>query len=151
MLQDDGVGCHLVTRLSLEKSAWPVQFIDGGTISFDLVSPIESSTHIIVLDAVNINQPPGSVQTLINDDLDIFLAKPEKSVHEVSLSDLFDMARLTDLLPAYRAMIAIQPQIITWGENLTKPVDDAQIIAIAHMETLLLDWGILSIDECQLS
>jgi len=143
LLQDDGVGCHLVERLTQEKSHWPVQVMDGGTLSFSLVSAIESSSHLIILDAANLNQAPGFVQTLLNENLDEFLSKPGKSVHEVSLSELFDMTRLTDSLPSQRAMVAVQPKETTWGEDLTSDVAAAVPIALQHIEALLLDWGLV--------
>lgn len=143
LLQDDGIGCHLVERLNHEKANWPVKFLDGGTMSFDLVSTIELSSHLIIIDAANLHKPPGSIETFMDHNLDDFLSKPGKSVHEVSLSDLFDMARLTERLPSFRAMIAIQPKVITWGENLSPAVDLAQESVIKKIEKLLLDWGIL--------
>jgi len=144
LLQDDGIGCHLVERLTLEKPHWPIELMDGGTLSFSLVSSIESSSHLIVLDAANLGQSPGSVKTIRNKELDEFLNKPGKSVHEVSLSELFDMTRLTDSLPCQRAMVAVQPKNITWGEALTPEVAAAVPLAMLQIESLLLEWGILA-------
>ncbi len=144
LLQDEGIGFHLLERLRLEKSHWPVEFLDGGTLSFNLTTAIESCSHLIVLDAANLHQAPGTVKSFLNTELDDFLNKPGKSVHEVSLSDLFDMTRLTESLPDYRALIGIQPKTISWGENLTAEVYQSQSKAMQQVESILLDWGILS-------
>ncbi|RLA38917.1 MAG: hypothetical protein DRR06_19975 [Gammaproteobacteria bacterium] len=93
------------------------------------------------------NSSPGSVQSFFDLELDKFLNKPFKSVHEVSLSDLFDMTRLTDTIPMYRAMVAVQPKTLSWGENLTPPVDESQETAIVHIENALIKWGILAENE----
>lgn len=173
LLQDDGIGCHLVGRLSLELAddnsqrfsqfsekhqthlenesttrtaqtmQMPIQCMDGGTLSFSLVSAIESCSHLIILDAANLEQEPGTVKTLRNEVLDQFLSKPGKSVHEVSLSEMFDMARLTESLPIERAMVAVQPKEVSWGESLTPPVEAAVPEAMRQIESLLLDWQIL--------
>lgn len=147
LLQDEGIGFHLLQRLRLEKSHWPVKFLDGGTLSFNLTTAIESCSHLIVLDAANLHQPPGTVKSFLNAELDDFLNKPGKSVHEVSLSDLFDMTRLTESLPDYRALIGIQPKTISWGENLTSEVYKAQSKAMQQVESILLSWGIISIQK----
>jgi len=144
LLQDEGIGFHLLNRLRAEKIHWPVEYMDGGTLSFGLTSAIESCSHLIVLDAANLHQPAGSIQVFFNTDLDDFLNKPGKTVHEVSLSDLFDMARLTESLPQQRAMIAVQPQEISWGENLTDAVFEAQSPAIELIESILMDWGVFT-------
>lgn len=143
LLQDEGIGFHLLERLRVEKSHWPVQFIDGGTLSFGLTSAIESCSHLIVLDAANLNKPPGTIQSFFNTELDKFLNKPGKSVHEVSLSELFDMTRLTNSIPTHRAMIAIQPKNMSWGENLTQEVNAALPYAVELIESILIDWEVL--------
>lgn len=144
LLQDEGIGFHLLQRLRLEKSHWPVQFLDGGTLSFNLTTAIESCSHLIVLDAANFHQAPGTVKSFLNTELDDFLNKPGKSVHEVSLSDLFDMTRLTESLPDYRALIGIQPKTIAWGENLTTEVYKAQSKAMQQVESILVSWGVIA-------
>lgn len=147
LLQDEGIAFHLLKRLRQEKAHWPVKFLDGGTLSFNLASVVESCSHLIVIDAANLNSSPGSVQSFFDLDLDKFLNKPGKSVHEVSLSDLFDMTRLTDTIPMHRAMVAVQPKNISWGENLTPLVEDSQTTAIEHIKKALIKWGILAVNE----
>jgi len=143
LLQDEGFAYHLLDRLNHEKPHWPVKLLDGGTLSFSLVTSIEVSTHLIVIDAANFKQAPGTVKILLNDSIDTFLSKPGKSVHEVSLSEIFDMARLTNSLPTQRAMIAVQPQEISWGENLTEQVQAALPIAVDEIEKILKNWEVI--------
>jgi hydrogenase maturation protease len=144
LLQDEGIGYHLLQYLTEEKSHWPVKFLDGGTLSFNLTGLIETYDKLIVLDAANFNQPAGTVKTLLNNELDDFLSKPGKSVHEVSLSEVFDMMRLTETLPTQRAMVAVQPKTIGWGDKLTEQVDAAQLDAAEHIEKVLQKWGVLT-------
>jgi len=61
-------------------------------------------------------------------------------VHEVSLSDLFDMARLTDSLPARRALIGIEPERVDWGSELTPAVAAAVPCAADEIRALLQRW-----------
>ncbi|MFK5985259.1 MAG: HyaD/HybD family hydrogenase maturation endopeptidase [Pseudomonadota bacterium] len=149
LLQDEGIGFHLLNFISTNRPKWPVKVLDGGTLGFSLVSEIESCSHLIVLDAANLHSKPGTVKTFLNKDLDDFLNKPGKSVHEVSISDLFDITRLTDSIPVHRAMISIQPKSIFWGENLTPEVKAALPEALKQIEKVLLDWGIIVADELQ--
>jgi hydrogenase maturation protease len=61
-------------------------------------------------------------------------------VHEPSLSDLLDMARLTDSLPARRALVGIEPEIVDWGDCLTPSVEAAVPIAMRRVHELLFRW-----------
>jgi hydrogenase maturation protease len=100
--------------------------MDGGTLSFTLAEPIEETDHLIVIDAAQLNQPPGSVQVFEGRNMDTFVGGNKKtSVHEVSLTDLFTIAQLAEKLPAQRALIGIQPQYIDWSDTLTEPVHAA--------------------------
>ena len=143
LLQDEGIGHHLLKKMEQEKSYWPATFLDGGTLSFNLASTIELYDHVIILDAANLHQRPGTVEIFYDTELDEFLNKPGKSVHEVSISDLFDMTRLTGTMPQHRAMVAIQPETIDWGEALTEAVYNAQPQAIEQVEKILMQWNII--------
>ena len=72
--------------------------------------------------------------------MDHQLSHHANSVHEVSLADLLDMARLTDSLPPRRALIGIEPGIVDWGDALTPAVDAAIPEAMSRAQELLTRW-----------
>ncbi len=75
--------------------------------------------------------------------MDQFLAQPGKSVHEVSLQDLFDMSRLTEQLPEHRALIGIEPETIDWGSQLTSDVNQSLSKAGNKVKQVLELWGVI--------
>ncbi len=95
LLKDEGIGIHLLNYLKAENPHWEsdynIEMLDGGTLSFDLLANIQADQELLVLDAVNLKQAPGSVYCLQDQAMDKFLSQPGKSVHEVSLQDLLDM------------------------------------------------------------
>ncbi|MCK5649527.1 MAG: hydrogenase maturation protease, partial [Gammaproteobacteria bacterium] len=97
LLKDEGIGIHLLNYIEEQNPQWQscdkIEMIDGGTLSFDLLASIQADQDLIVLDAINLNQSPGTVYCLQDQAMDEFLSQPGKSVHEVSLQDLFDMSR----------------------------------------------------------
>ncbi len=150
LLKDEGIGIHLLEYIQSHFPHWQtlhaIEMVDGGTLSFDLLSLIQADQELIVLDAINYKQsPPGTIYNFQSQDLDFFLSQPGKSVHEVSLMDLFDMSRLSEQLPDKRAMVGIQPDIIDWGNDLTPSVADALPEAAEVVKNVLQQWGILSI------
>jgi hydrogenase maturation protease len=73
--------------------------------------------------------------------MDEFLqSSRRRSVHEVGLIDLLDMARLQDCLPLRRALLCIQPQRIDWCETLSAPVAAALTGAARMAEATLRRW-----------
>lgn len=136
LLQDEGVGVHLVKRLQERLAEQPdITCLDGGTLSFTLADAVASHRHLIVIDACSTGGPPGTVCRFEDEAMDRYLAKGRKSVHEVGLSDLLDMARLTGGLPAHRMLVGVEPECLDWGEALTPAV----AAALLEAEQLVLE------------
>jgi hydrogenase maturation protease len=114
--------------------------LDGGTLSFTLAPWIESAEQLVVIDAAQLNAPPGTVEIFEGEALDCFAAKTKRSVHEVSLGDLLSIARLTSTLPERRALVALQPGSVDWGTELSDPVARALPVAAQHVMNLLRGW-----------
>jgi hydrogenase maturation protease len=143
LLSDEGIGVHLVERMQHRVGELPgVVYLDGGTLSFTLAEPIANSEGLIVVDAARMNQPPGTVKVFLNQNMDQYLSGNRVSVHEVSLGDLLDIARLSDTLPAYRCLVGIEPKEIDWGESLSPEVEPSVDRAIDVILSILNDWGV---------
>ena len=127
LMQDDGVGVHVVQRLKAEYPDFPqVEFLDGGTLSFSLIGAIEDATNLIVIDAAQFCDEPGTVRTFLGEDMDRLLGRQKNSsVHDVTLIDLMSIALLSDQLPARRALIGIQPGCIGWSTEPTPAISKA--------------------------
>ena len=132
LLMDEGVGIHVLSALRANPALHDdVELLDGGTLSFTLAGPIQEADALVVVDAANIDSPAGHWRLMEGDAMDAFLLGNRKStVHEVGLTDLRAIALLAGHWPARRAMLAIQPQVMDWGESPT-PVVSAAIPAVA--------------------
>ena len=62
LMGDEGVGIQAVRRLELEKWPGKVDFLDGGTGGFHLLSYLEEYPHIVIIDASLDNFPEGHVR-----------------------------------------------------------------------------------------
>ena len=146
LLSDEGVGIHALNLFQLYHPDLPnITCIDGGTLSFTLAAYIEDCDNLIVLDAAELKAPAGTVKTMAGGQMDTFLGAARRSPHEVSLLDLFDIARLTESLPQNRALIGIQPAHIGWGMSPTEPVERALPTAVNEVVELLGQWGQLPV------
>ncbi len=124
LLKDEGVGIHVIRALTEETpDAGEVEYMDGGTLSFTLAGPICEAKRLIVVDAAQLQAPPGTVRLFLGEAMDAFIGSNRKaSVHEVGLADLMAIARLTGGWPPLRALVAIQPREVDWGEQLSPEV-----------------------------
>jgi hydrogenase maturation protease len=143
LLSDDGAGVKLVEWLRSELGGDAANFVDGGTLSFSLLAYVESTDSMLVIDAADLDSAPGTIHFFEGDAMDRFLASVRRrTVHEVGLIDLLDMARLQDCLPSRRALLCIQPHCIEWSETLSAPVAQALPAAARQAKAVLQRWRI---------
>lgn len=143
LLGDDGAGVQLVERLRGEFPGSRCEFVDGGTMSFSLLSHVENANALLVIDAAELGEAAGFTALFENGAMDDFLkTSRRRTVHEVGLVDLLDMARLRDCLPHRRALLCIQPGLIDWSETLSPAVEGALAQAADQARALLSRWCI---------
>ena len=141
LLSDEGLGIHLLHYLQTQNpTLHSVTWLDGGTLSFTLAPVIEDHENLIVLDAAQLNEPPGTVRLLEGEEMDRFVGYGKRSVHEVGLVDLMAIARLQDSLPVHRALLGIQPARLGWGESLSNTVSSVIPDAASQVMDLLYRW-----------
>ena len=146
LLTDDGAGVHAARCLAdglargTLNAPSNVDVLDAGTLSFTLVPLIGDAERLIVLDAMQLGEPAGTVRRFLDSDVDRVLSRARLSVHEVGLRDVLAAACLCGSLPRERALIGVQPARIDWGSEPTEPVA-AAIDELIHMTLDLLgDW-----------
>lgn len=141
LMQDDGVGIHVVERLAASPGTHPaLQPIDGGTIGLALLPELEDAAAVIVVDASEIGAEPGALRLFCDGEIDAQLSGKRRTVHEVALLDLFAAAAIRGRMPARRALVAIQPGCTEWGTDATPPVKEAVNAACALINRLAAEW-----------
>ena len=141
LLSDEGVGVHVVRALQEGGPAEGVEYLDGGTLSFTLAVPIEEAEALVVVDAAQLQDQPGVLRLFEGEEMDRFLLGNRKaSAHEVGLVDLMTVARLAGRWPGRRALLAIQPESLDWGESPTPQVAAAVPEACRRIAALLEGW-----------
>ena len=144
LLGDDGAGVRLVELLQSGLGTDAAEFVDGGTLSFSLLNYVEATDSMLVIDAADLNDIPGTIRLFEGVAMDEFLQSTRRrTVHEVGLIDLLDMARLQGCLPNRRALLCIQPQHIDWGESLSVAVQEALPEADRQARDTLRRWRTL--------
>lgn len=141
LLSDDGVGVHVVTSLQqTTRHDDNIIFVDGGTIGLNLLPDVEAANGLILVDASEIGAAPGTVATFEGAAMDAQLGGKKRTPHEVAAFDLIATASLLGRCPQLRALVAVQPQSVTWGLEPTAPVAAAIPAAERAVSELLHRW-----------
>ncbi|HLE78821.1 MAG TPA: hydrogenase maturation protease, partial [Candidatus Limnocylindrales bacterium] len=103
--------------------------VDGGTLGLDLLPMIEDADQVVMIDAVDLGQAPGTVSVLRDETVQAALSG-HVSPHQIGVGDLVAAARLMGIMPPRLTLVGIQPGEIAIGLELTEPVAAAVDVAI---------------------
>jgi hydrogenase maturation protease len=140
---DDGVGVHAIQRLQGDSRVPPaVVLMDGGTQGLSLLPHISGFQRLLVIDAVDVGQPPGTLIRLEGAALEKLPGKP--SVHQLGFEDLMVALKLLGESPEEVVVIGVQPESTDWSAELTAPVreslDELLAVVIAQLEAWAKSW-----------
>jgi len=139
--QDDGIGIHVTEAL---KNTLPadssLNIIDGGTIGLSLLPEIEDADAVIIVDASEIGEAPGTLRIFRNQEIDRQISGKRRTVHEVALGDMFSAAAIRGRSPEKRVLIAIQPASTETGLEPTAEVQAAIPRACEAITSITQGW-----------
>jgi hydrogenase maturation protease len=118
---DDGVGVHAIHLLQLDSRVpASATLIDGGTQGLSLIPHISGFSRVLVIDAVNAGEAPG---TLLRFEGRALSGLPGKAtVHQLGFADLMIAMSLLEEAPEDVVVVGIQPVSTDWGAELTPQV-----------------------------
>lgn len=142
LMNDDSVGVRIVQNL-LDTYCFPenVLVLDGGTLGLDLLPYLEGVDKLLVVDAVETGDIPGTLVRLIGDDIPLALAT-KVSPHQMGLKDLLLVADLQGYAPQEMVLWGVQPGSIEMDLEMSPKVAAVMdLLQDKVLEELAL-WGI---------
>jgi hydrogenase maturation protease len=123
LLGDDGAGVEAVGRLRDDYLIPPdVRVVDGGTLGLALLDELVRARAVILVDAVQLDEPPGTVVIVRGAEVEPTVAL-RLSPHQVGVSDLLTAARFLDRLPQTVVLVGIVPLSIELGIGCSPAVE----------------------------
>jgi hydrogenase maturation protease len=141
---DEGFGVRCVEALH-ERWELPasVQVLDGGTQGLYLVSDVGAADRLLVFDALDYGDPPGTLRVVRGDEVPRFAGVKKMSLHQTGFQEVLAAASLLDRSPQEVTLIGVQAaQLEDFGGSLTPLVagrlDEALALAVAELSA----WGL---------
>ena len=111
---DDGLGVHAIQRLTADSRVpSDVVLMDGGTQGLSLLSHISAFQRLLVIDAIDVGEPPGTLVWLDGAALKNLPGKP--SVHQLGFADMMVALELLGELPEEIVLLGVQPLSTEWS------------------------------------
>lgn len=112
LMRDEGIGVRVAEELeSRYQLPEGVEVIDGGTSGTELLEPMRGIDHLIVTDAINTGAPAGTLARIADEEVPAFF-QTKISNHQLGLSDLLAVLRVTEEAPKSVTIIGLVPYVL---------------------------------------
>jgi hydrogenase maturation protease len=134
LLKDEGFGVHFI-KWFLERHDFKdsVRMLDGGTLGYRLLDIITSSSYLIAIDVIKLDEEPGAIYRFTQEEMMLRMPDPT-TAHEVEFPDVLSMADLMGELPEVIFLCIIPENYGTMELEMTPKMTEA----FPAVETLLL-------------
>ncbi len=137
---DDGAGIHALERLQRDpRVPSGVTFLDGGTFGIELLAYLHECTRLLLLDAVDVGETPGTLVQMSGRGLRSLPGGA--SVHQLGVADLLATLPLVSDIPREIVLLGVQPASTDWGTQLSAPVEAALGPLVEAAMEQLLGWS----------
>jgi len=142
LMNDDAAGVLVIQALS-EKFNFPEELtlLDGGTLGLDILPYLEGIDRLLVVDAVETGDPPGTLIRMTGDDIPLALAT-KVSPHQMGLKDLLLVADLQGYAPREMVLWGVQPGSIEMDIELSPEVAQSMGALQERVLEELENWGL---------
>lgn len=121
---DDGAGVQAIALLQADpRVPAGTVLLDGGTLGLGLLHHVSSVERLLVVDAVDVGEEPG---TIVRFEGPALRGLPGKaSVHQLGFADLMVALELLGEPPGDVVVLGVQPASVEWGAELSGRVAGA--------------------------
>jgi hydrogenase maturation protease len=120
LVSDEGFGVHLVDYLQRhwEFSAG-VELLDGGTLGIMTGYRVEDADHLILIDVLDADGPPGEVRRFDLHDLLLDRLPVKLSPHQIGIQEMLSLSALRGRLPQSATLFGVTPASYAAGIELS--------------------------------
>jgi hydrogenase maturation protease len=141
---DEGFGVRCVEAFAARYAETDtLTILDGGTQGLALVPHVARATHMILFDAADFHQQPGSLIIARDADVPGCIGADKMSLHQAGVMDILACVELLGKAPRHITLVGVQPvELDDYGGSLTAPVRAQIEPALAVAVTELAAWNV---------
>ncbi len=138
--RDEGLGVQALKLLDAQLGPQAdFELLDGGVLGLNLLMIVEECSHLLILDAVNIGKPAGTVVELSKEQIPLY-AGVKLSQHQITFQEVLGLANIRGFLPENLHLVGIQPEDISIGLELSPIIEKALPEVVEKAREVLETW-----------
>jgi hydrogenase maturation protease len=140
LLEDEGLGIRALEVLQRDYAFPPgVELLDGGTTGMGLLDDIGGRDHLLVLDAVQTGEPPGTLVVMRGSDVPVYFGI-RVTPHQLGLADVLATLELSGEQPGSVTVLGLVPHSLELTLELSEPIqsqlDELVQAAVSELTSL---------------
>ena len=143
LMGDDGFGPLAVERFRCDyECGWNVEILDLGTPGLDLAPYLFGADLVVIADAVQADEKPGTLSIYCEADLLARRAQLRLTDHDPGLQESLAHLRLSGETPSELIIVGVVPESCDFGTGISPSVLSACSVAVDNIARLLVERGI---------
>lgn len=124
---DEGFGVRCVEAFTQYFATHEsVTVADGGTQGLYLVDLLREYDPVVIFDALDFGDAPGTMRVVYDDDIPAFVGAHKMSLHQAGMQDVIACAKLLGDCAAHMVLIGVQPvELEDYGGSLRPAVRES--------------------------
>jgi hydrogenase maturation protease len=139
--RDEGLGVQALKLLDAQLGAQAdFELLDGGVLGLNLLMIVEECSHLLILDAVNVGKPAGTVVELTKEQIPLY-AGVKLSQHQITFQEVLGLANIRGFLPEHLHLVGIQPEDISIGLELSPIIENVLPEVVTRARKVMENWN----------
>lgn len=140
LYSDEGLGVYALSPLEkLYGTDDQVELVYGATDGMSLLSVVEDTDYLMVLDAINAGKEGGHIIQLQGDEIPNYYGV-KMSIHQLGFQEVLLAAQLRERYPEHFLMIGMQPTSLELNVGLTKTNESKLPELVQLVESQINKW-----------
>jgi len=121
LMTDEGIGVHLVRRLSELQEKFPsVEFIEAGSAGMNLLHLIANRKKAVIVDCAKMGKSAGEMRRFTPEEVQSVKKLSNFSLHEVDILKVIELSKQLGECPEEVVFYGIEPETIMPGSKLSE-------------------------------
>lgn len=140
LYSDEGLGVYALTPLEeLYSADDQVELVYGATDGMSLLSVVEDTDYLLVLDAINAGKEGGHIIQLQGEEIPAYYGI-KMSIHQLGFQEVLLAAKMRERFPKHLIMIGMQPTSLELGVGLSKTNESKLPELVKLVESQINNW-----------
>jgi hydrogenase maturation protease len=121
LLSDEGIGVHLVRRLSNQQDKFPtVEFIDASSGGMSVLHLIANRKKTVIIDCAKMGAKPGTIRRFTPDEVQSVKKLSHYSLHEADILQVINLSKQLGECPDEVVFFGIESEVVEPGIGLSE-------------------------------